>query len=122
MTNALLEFAIGFAALMAGWYAMRMAAETRAGKTLADSLADTALLPPVFVMVIAGSEESGNLGDALVQLVDTLEEDALTTSDRAVTAVGFVMQIASAVFVYSVTILWKYNSSQLAWVDKLLLR
>jgi hypothetical protein len=27
MTNVLLEFAIGFAALMAGWYAMRMAAE-----------------------------------------------------------------------------------------------
>jgi hypothetical protein len=27
MTNTLLEFAIGFAALMAGWYAMRMAAE-----------------------------------------------------------------------------------------------
>jgi len=27
MTNALLEFAIGFAALMAGWYAMQMAAE-----------------------------------------------------------------------------------------------
>jgi hypothetical protein len=27
MTNVLLEFAIGFAAFMAGWYAMRMAAE-----------------------------------------------------------------------------------------------
>jgi len=27
MTNALLEFAIGFAAFMAGWYAMQMAAE-----------------------------------------------------------------------------------------------
>jgi hypothetical protein len=26
MTNALLEFAIGFGAFMAGWYAMRMAA------------------------------------------------------------------------------------------------
>ena len=28
MTSALLEFAIGFAALMAGWYALRMPAET----------------------------------------------------------------------------------------------
>ena len=27
MTNALLEFAIGFAAFMAGWYALQMAAE-----------------------------------------------------------------------------------------------
>jgi hypothetical protein len=27
MTNALLEFAIGFAAFMAGWYAMRVAEE-----------------------------------------------------------------------------------------------
>jgi hypothetical protein len=27
MTNALLEFAIAFAAFMAGWYALRMAAE-----------------------------------------------------------------------------------------------
>ena len=28
MTNALLEFAIAFAAFMAGWYALQMAAET----------------------------------------------------------------------------------------------
>jgi hypothetical protein len=28
MTNALLEFAIGFAAFMAGWYALHMATET----------------------------------------------------------------------------------------------
>ena len=27
MTNVLLEFAIGFAALMAGWYAIRLVAE-----------------------------------------------------------------------------------------------
>jgi hypothetical protein len=46
MTNALLEFAIGFAAFMAGWYAMQMASVTAATNVTASGVSVAVKLNP----------------------------------------------------------------------------
>jgi type II secretory pathway component PulF len=74
---------------------LKVAADTRRGRSLAASFEDTGLLPPVLLMVMTVGEETGNFGQSLGMFLDRLEEDALDTGVKAMMAVSIMSQMAT---------------------------
>jgi type II secretory pathway component PulF len=79
------------------------AAQTRAGRTLAESLVTAQLLPGQLLQVIATGEMTGNLGLALEQFAGELENEAFTKATQEfvfIVSVGkLILMIAAVVAV-----------------------
>jgi type II secretory pathway component PulF len=76
--------------------------DTLAGRSLAESLAGTQLLPAHLLTVIAAGEESGRLGEALDHFITALQAEAQDIGNRAfivstVAIVLFLLLLMSAI-------------------------
>ncbi|HZO90456.1 MAG TPA: type II secretion system F family protein [Chthonomonadaceae bacterium] len=78
--------------------ALRKAAvRTQWGESLSASLAETQLLPPYLLNIIATGETSGNLGSSLEQFTSVLEEQALALATQQFASLVIAGEVIGAV-------------------------
>ena len=77
-----------------------IAEKVRTGHSLADSLKDSGLFPPLLVQIVSVGEHTGKLDEMLIGAADTFDEQADTAVQRLMALFPLVMILILAVIIF----------------------